>query len=117
MLFGMKPGLNEFEKTRVEMKAERFGLHGDSPGMQRRSHRLEVISRRLKAGTHSLEPGEVGLEGEEQVLKGEEYSFEQPTASGMPWPEPLNLETAVEEGFMARKWPSRQGKEALWDEF
>ena len=29
----------------------------------------------------------------------------------------MNPETAVEEGFMARKWPSHQGKEALWDEF
>jgi hypothetical protein len=29
----------------------------------------------------------------------------------------VNLETAVEEGFRARKWPSQQGKEALWDEF
>jgi hypothetical protein len=29
----------------------------------------------------------------------------------------LILETAVEEGFMARKWLSHQGKEALWDEF
>jgi hypothetical protein len=29
----------------------------------------------------------------------------------------FNLESAVEEGFRARKWPSQQGKEALWDEF
>jgi hypothetical protein len=29
----------------------------------------------------------------------------------------MNLETAVEEGFRARKWPSHPGKEALWDEF
>jgi hypothetical protein len=32
-------------------------------------------------------------------------------------PSQLNLETAVEEGFRARKWPSHQGKEALLDEF
>ncbi len=29
----------------------------------------------------------------------------------------LNLKTAVEEGFRARKWPSHSGKEALLDEF
>jgi hypothetical protein len=29
----------------------------------------------------------------------------------------MNLETAVEEGFRARKWPSHPGKEALLDEF
>jgi hypothetical protein len=29
----------------------------------------------------------------------------------------LNLETAVEEGFRARKWPSHPGKEALLGEF
>jgi hypothetical protein len=30
---------------------------------------------------------------------------------------PFSPETAVEEGFRARKWPSHPGKEALWDEF
>jgi hypothetical protein len=35
-----------------------------------------------------------------------------------PWSTgPVNLETAVEEGFRARKWASHQGKEALLDEF
>jgi hypothetical protein len=29
----------------------------------------------------------------------------------------LNLKTAVKEGLKARKSPSHQGKEALWDEF
>jgi hypothetical protein len=32
-------------------------------------------------------------------------------------PSQLNIETAVEEGFRARKWLYQQGKEALWDEF
>ena len=39
--------------------------------------------------------------------------------SGVPNPEAGNpaitLKTAVEEGFKARKWPSHQGKGALWD--
>ena len=29
------------------------------------------------------------------------------------WPSLLNRETAVKEGFQARKWPSHQGQEAL----
>jgi len=32
-------------------------------------------------------------------------------------PTQLNLKTAVEEGFRARKWPSHPGKEAFLDEF
>ena len=32
-------------------------------------------------------------------------------------PTHFSLKAAVEEGFKARKWPSHQGKEALWDEF
>jgi len=38
--------------------------------------------------------------------------------SSSRWMQPvMNLETAVEEGFRARQWPSHPGKEALWDEF
>jgi len=32
-----------------------------------------------------------------------------------PWLERFSLKTAVQKGFKARKWPSHQGKEALWN--
>jgi hypothetical protein len=97
-----------------------WGWKSGFPGGKAVPRREQVVVQRWKTAI----PDKKGLFRREQppwIARGTFFAmgrhFFAWKEGFLAWKDVFSLETAVEEGYKARKWPSHQGKEALWDEF